>query len=166
MIDSDKVVTAAQLAAQREVEAQQSIIAAANEARSQGLLRALEVVAKQVIDVETLDDTDEQAISALYPWWVPGVSLAVNDIVAYQSVLWRCIQAHTTQSDWAPEAVPALFVRVREPQGNTPLQWVAGEQVAVNDVRVYQGVSYRVIQAHTTQAGWEPPNVPALWTAV
>ena len=25
---------------------------------------------------------------------------------------------------------------------------------------------YRCEQAHTSQAGWEPPNVPALWTEV
>lgn len=25
---------------------------------------------------------------------------------------------------------------------------------------------YKCIQAHTSQAGWEPPNVPALWTEV
>jgi len=27
----------------------------------------------------------------------------------------------------------------------------------------YEGVTYRVIQAHRTQIGWEPPKVPALW---
>ena len=25
---------------------------------------------------------------------------------------------------------------------------------------------YQVVQAHTTQAGWEPPNLPALWQLV
>ena len=34
-------------------------------------------------------------------------------------------------------------------------------------VRVrYDGKLYRCEQAHTSQAGWEPPNVPALWTEV
>ncbi|GAA4416438.1 alpha-lytic protease prodomain-containing protein [Actinokineospora soli] len=27
----------------------------------------------------------------------------------------------------------------------------------------YGGASYRVIQPHTSQPGWEPPNTPALW---
>jgi hypothetical protein len=43
---------------------------------------------------------------------------------------------------------------------------VAGETVAIGDQRVFEGVTYEVIQAHTTQVGWEPPNVPALWSAV
>lgn len=34
-------------------------------------------------------------------------------------------------------------------------------------VRVrYDGKLYRCEQAHTSQIGWEPPNVPALWTEV
>jgi hypothetical protein len=34
-------------------------------------------------------------------------------------------------------------------------------------VRVrYDGKLYRCEQAHTSQAGWEPPSVPALWTEV
>lgn len=35
------------------------------------------------------------------------------------------------------------------------------------DVRVsYQNKLYKCVQAHTSQEGWEPPNVPALWTEV
>ena len=30
----------------------------------------------------------------------------------------------------------------------------------------YDGKLYRCEQAHTSQAGWEPPFVPALWTEV
>lgn len=30
----------------------------------------------------------------------------------------------------------------------------------------YDGKLYRCEQAHTSQIGWEPPNVPALWTEV
>ncbi|SEM14260.1 fibronectin type III domain-containing protein [Nonomuraea pusilla] len=30
----------------------------------------------------------------------------------------------------------------------------------------YNGVDYECLQSHTSQPGWEPPNVPALWKAV
>ncbi|BCJ46013.1 dioxygenase [Actinoplanes ianthinogenes] len=36
----------------------------------------------------------------------------------------------------------------------------AGAQVT------YGGVTYRCLQGHTSMAGWEPPNVPALWQRV
>ncbi|SDZ25406.1 streptogrisin C [Amycolatopsis xylanica] len=30
----------------------------------------------------------------------------------------------------------------------------------------YDGASYRVLQPHTSQVGWEPPNTPALWARI
>ena len=30
----------------------------------------------------------------------------------------------------------------------------------------YSGKLYKCVQSHTSQTGWEPPNVPALWTEV
>jgi hypothetical protein len=41
--------------------------------------------------------------------------------------------------------------------------WVAGEDVSVGWIRVYNGTSYRVVQAHITQAEWTPDLVPALF---
>jgi chitin-binding protein len=44
--------------------------------------------------------------------------------------------------------------------------WAAGTAYKVGDVVAYGGASYRCLQAHTAIAGWEPPNVPALWARV
>lgn len=41
--------------------------------------------------------------------------------------------------------------------------WQPGVAYAVGQLASYSGVDYKVIQAHTSQVGWEPPNVPALW---
>ena len=44
--------------------------------------------------------------------------------------------------------------------------WLTNIDYAV-DYRVrYLTKLYRCVQAHTSQEGWEPPNVPALWTEV
>lgn len=42
----------------------------------------------------------------------------------------------------------------------------SGESIsyAVDDTANYEEVTYRCVQAHTSQAGWQPPAVPALWT--
>lgn len=45
-------------------------------------------------------------------------------------------------------------------------RWAAGVAYAA-DVRVrYVDKLYRCVQAHTSQAGWEPDKTPALWTEV
>ncbi|GAA3441973.1 carbohydrate-binding protein [Planomonospora venezuelensis] len=41
--------------------------------------------------------------------------------------------------------------------------WRAGTAYSVGDQVTYGGAGYRCLQAHTALAGWEPPNVPALW---
>jgi chitinase len=44
--------------------------------------------------------------------------------------------------------------------------WVAGRAYAVGAVVTFNGASYRCRQAHTSQVGWEPPNVLALWLPI
>ncbi|MDL2206284.1 InlB B-repeat-containing protein, partial [Eubacteriales bacterium OttesenSCG-928-N13] len=44
--------------------------------------------------------------------------------------------------------------------------WIVDEDVKAGDIREYNGIEYRCDQDHTTQAGWEPNNTPALWTVV
>ncbi len=42
--------------------------------------------------------------------------------------------------------------------------WAPNVAYAVNDTVTYNGCTYSVTQAHTSLTGWEPPNVPALFT--
>ncbi|MBW4720631.1 family 20 glycosylhydrolase [Saccharothrix obliqua] len=44
--------------------------------------------------------------------------------------------------------------------------WAPGVQYAVDALVVFDGVTYRCRQPHTSQPGWEPANVPALWQRV
>lgn len=46
------------------------------------------------------------------------------------------------------------------------LPWVIGMTCTRGDRLTYSEDLYRVEQTHTTQAGWEPPNVPALFTLI
>ncbi|MFE3453159.1 carbohydrate-binding protein [Nonomuraea sp. NPDC059194] len=50
--------------------------------------------------------------------------------------------------------------------GGGETTWAAWTPYAVGDVVSYQGVRYRCRIAHTSQPGWEPPNVPALWLPI
>lgn len=58
--------------------------------------------------------TDETALTAveLFPAWSVGKAHAVNDRVQYNGILYKCVQAHTSQASWPPDAVPALWVAV------------------------------------------------------
>ena len=58
-----------------------------------------------------LDDEQAESVSSLYPFWGTDISYSVGDRVQYDGLLYRCVQAHTSQADWYPPAVPALWVR-------------------------------------------------------
>ena len=58
--------------------------------------------------------SDEAALEAisLFPHWKEGEAVAVGDRKQYNGLLYKCIQAHTTQADRQPDITPALWVVV------------------------------------------------------
>lgn len=59
----------------------------------------------------TLDDATALTGIELFPTW-GLISYYIGDRVQYNGTLYKCIQAHTAQSDWTPDATPALWVIV------------------------------------------------------
>jgi hypothetical protein len=89
--------------------------------------------------------------------------LEVGDVYHYGDQLLIVRQSHN-RMHFDPSDTPALFWVKNTTSGPGGIQeWIVGEQVAVGDLRTYEGITYVCIQAHTTQAGWTPPVVPALW---
>ena len=95
--------------------------------------------------------------------WKPGIAVVPGDVYSHSDLLYRCVQAHTTQADWPPDLLPALWRRV-QPEAAVML-WQANTDYATGDVVGYPDeiTRYACVLGHTSQAGWEPPNVPALW---
>lgn len=58
-----------------------------------------------------LPDEQAESVAVLFEDWAVGVPYAVGDRRQYGDLLYRCVQAHTSQADWTPPAVPALWVR-------------------------------------------------------
>lgn len=125
-------------------------------------LSVTETVRSGNLPLETLAQ-----LAPIYPPWEPGIAVAVGDVLAWSQTLVECLQSHITQQDWQPGVTPALW-RVYRDVANEPEtpEWRAGIAVQAGEEMTYQGHVYRVVQAHTTQAGWEPPKVPSLWQLV
>ncbi|GAA3143125.1 glycosyl hydrolase family 18 protein [Nonomuraea roseoviolacea] len=62
----------------------------------------------------------------------------------------------------AAQAAPASSVRAAAFLAD----WAPNVTYATGARVTYNGVTYECIQGHTSQTGWEPPNVPALWKPV
>ena len=60
----------------------------------------------------TADDNTALTGIELYPVWAVGIAVAKDSRYQYNGKLYKCVQAHTTQADWAPDIAPALWVMV------------------------------------------------------
>lgn len=54
-------------------------------------------------------------MAALFMPWKAGVEYKVNQRVRYGDLLYKCLQAHTSQETWQPDVTPALWVEVAAP---------------------------------------------------
>lgn len=60
---------------------------------------------------EVNNATESLEILGIEPW-SPETAYAVDTRVQYRGGLYRCVQAHTSQEDWAPDITPALWTRM------------------------------------------------------
>jgi chitodextrinase len=130
------------------------------------LLKSRAATRKAVIGNTLPVDLEDTEFAA----WRSGLNLMVGDVLRYgtdeSAVVYEVIQAHTSQADWPPPTVPALFKLLREDTGSEPSVWLAGGSYSVGERVTYGGSVYECLQAHTSQVGWEPSAVPALWSLV
>ena len=64
----------------------------------------------------SLDDADALESVEFFPSWSgDGIQYEKGQRVRYDGELYRCEQSHTSQADWTPDAVKALWTVVAEP---------------------------------------------------
>lgn len=69
---------------------------------------------------------DEDALEAveLFPNWnSDSYEYKVDDKVKYENILYKCLQQHTSQSNWTPTAAPSLWAKVLIPDENIIPEW-------------------------------------------
>ena len=72
---------------------------------------------------QSLSDTDALNGIDLFPAWNgAGVAYEIGFRVRYNELLYKVLQAHTSQSDWTPDTAVSLFVRVDDPGEEWP-EW-------------------------------------------
>lgn len=74
--------------------------------------------------VEYLDDAEAIEATTLYPAWSgDGVAYEKDFKVKYNQVLYKVLQAHTSQLAWNPEVSPSLFAKVLIPDPEVIPEW-------------------------------------------
>ena len=113
--------------------------------------------------------SDDTAIDALdlFPEWRAGEQYAADDRVRYGEKLYRVVQAHTSQADWTPDIVPALFAPILPGQdGTEPGEWVQPDSTnpyKKGDRVIFEGHVYESLIDGNV---WSPSAYPAGWQLV
>ena len=100
--------------------------------------------------------SDEAALEAisLFPHWKEDEAVAVGDRKQYNGLLYKCIQAHTTQADWQPDITPALWIVVSLEEWPEWVQPTGAHDAYAKDAKVtHNGTKYTSdVDANV----WEP----------
>ena len=81
------------------------------------LARKLRPIIEQA--AQSLDDRTALSAVALYPAWAAGVDYSTGYKAQHGGKLWRCLQAHTSQSGWEPENAASLWTEICETHDGT-----------------------------------------------
>ncbi len=124
------------------------------------LRRALQIYANTLPEEQALE------VATVYPVWEAGRAYAVGEILSYgtNSVgdpqLYKVVQAHTSQEDWTPDSVPALYDAFGlDDEGYPVWSQPTGAHDAYNtgDIVSYNGTLYQsLIDGNTTVPGSDP----------
>lgn len=80
------------------------------------------LIAQQINALE-VDDTTALRMAEFYPAWSADTDYAAGFKVQRGGTLYKCLQAHTAQADWTPEAAPSLWAKVLVPDETVIPAW-------------------------------------------
>lgn len=117
--------------------------------------------------------SDEQALQVplMFPKWQVGKAYVVGDRVLYLGVLYKVLQAHTSQQGWEPDIAPSLFAK------NLIVKDENGEQVDIpefeqpdstNPYMIGDKVRFegKVYQSLIDNNVWSPSDYPQGWEEI
>ena len=117
--------------------------------------------------------SDEQALQVplMFPKWQVGKAYVVGDRILYLGVLYKVLQAHTSQQGWEPDIAPSLFAKnliVKDEQGeqvDIP-EWEQPDSTnpyMTGDKVRFEG---KVYQSLIDNNVWSPTGYPQGWEEV
>lgn len=126
-------------------------------------------VARKYVLATEIPADELQDLIGLYDEWKPNLSVKVGERYKHTDKLYEVIQDHSTQEDWAPDKVPALFKEVTPSQDETGTEIIpewkqpsgGHDAYKIGDRVIFEGKVYESLidgNAHSpavNPAGWK-----------
>lgn len=117
-INGQYIEMTAEELAQMEADARRARLEEASRPLTESEVTRL-LIAQQ-INTLSVDDNTALRMLEFYPEWAAaGTAYTVGYKVRRGGKLWRCLQAHTSQTGWEPENAPALWTEICESHAGT-----------------------------------------------
>lgn len=87
--------------------------------QAQAIRAGMQALARTAPDAVLL----AQPMAMYDEWSAESVAYTLNDIRQYNGLLYRCVQAHTSQESWTPEAAASLWTLISDPEAEWPA-WI------------------------------------------
>lgn len=84
--------------------------------RFDAAMRIKPVLAK---GAQSLSDAEALKVKGIYDEWTAGTEYGKGKKALYKNVLYRCKEAHTSQSDWTPDVAASLWTVIDETHNGT-----------------------------------------------
>lgn len=112
----------------------------------------------------SLSDTDALSAVTLFPAWHDGINVSADERYEYSAKLYRCVQAHTTQTGWEPDNTPALWTEVAKP-GEIPVwkQPTGAQDAYMRGDKVHYPTADDAVYVSTVDHNVWSPDVAGLW---
>ena len=128
------------------MQAKQARMEAEEKHRPLSAAEVQEMLVRQQINTLAVDDQTAYRMREFYPAWSAGQNYSVGYKLLYGGKLYKVVQAHTSQADWTPDAVPALFTRIDEQHDGSKYDPIPYDgNMAIESGKYYSqgGVTYR-----------------------
>ena len=119
------------------------------------------------IVIDNLSDEEAIAVMNLYLPWKVAETYKVGDMRRDEGKLFRCLQDHTSQADWKPSLVPALWVEIAAPGEYREIKdgMLSTEAFAKDEIGWYQ-TKDNLWKSLIDKNVWTPEAHPAGWEKV
>lgn len=116
--------------------------------------------------IADLDDETADSVKLLFKDWVEGIAYKVGVKVLYKGVLYKCLQAHTSQTSWNPEDAPSLWAKVLNPDPDVIPVWEQPDSTnpyMKGDKVHYPTADDPVYESLVNNNVWSPEAYPTGW---
>lgn len=120
------------------------------------LKEASEIAFVTLAEAGSIDAVTAGEHTEMFSSWENSVRYTAGQLRSYKNKLYKCLQAHTSQADWTPDAAASLWVSVSDPAETWP-DWSqpvgAHDAYAMGDKVSHNGVHWTSSVAANV---WEP----------